>query len=251
MTFIPILAEAGLSESWTGWHSFALLLRLLLYPSFKALVPHSLLLGSSCSILTRLSQPAIALAPALMLYAMIGRCKMKRRFRILLSILLYAGLTLTTNIIGDRGFYQHAWVTGARSKSIAFLQHADTAEGFSKRYASGIPGSIPNAFVVDGEFPQYSSGLLYVYPDDSWIVVVHNNSFSANWERLSFDAFCNVARDSSGVWLESHTHFSSGGHMEPLSTFGSATAAREYLTEHEFKPINREESPTRQIQRTR
>ena len=243
MIFAPILAHAGLNN-WTGWHTFALLIGLILYPLFKVLVPQSLLLGSSCSVLIRLSQFIVALAPALMLFALTRRRKMRLRSRILLSGLLYASITLTANIVGDQGWYERAWIAGARDRSIAFLQHADTAEDFCKRYAAGIPGSLPNAFGVDGAFRRYSSGMLYAYPDGSWIVIVGNNSFSGEWERLPFTAFYNAARGSNGTWLESYTHFSDGGHMKPLSALGSVVSAQTYLAKFGFEPMKQGTSPT-------
>jgi len=187
----------------------------------------------------------MALVPALLLYALIRKCKMRQRRRILLTVLLYAGITLITNLVGDQGFYERAWLSGTRAKSIAFLQHSDTAEGFCKRYADGIPGSIPGTFLVDGDFRQYSSGMLYVYPDKSWIVIVGNNPFSGALERLRFNTFYNVARDSSGAWLESYSHFSLGGHMKYLATQGSIGGAREYLARYGFKSMTQGASPTR------
>ena len=139
-SFTPILAHAGLNN-WSGWHTLGLLLSLILYPFFKVLIPHSLLLGSSCSLMTRLSQPVAVLLPTVLLYVLLRTRSISRRHCILLAVVLSSSLTLITNLIGDRGYYQWAWDRDLRSGSIALLEQGDTAKAFSKRLAAGCSTS--------------------------------------------------------------------------------------------------------------
>lgn len=179
MTYIPMLAETGLSEMsnaaalWFMCRIFAM----------WVLIPTAATQGPSYSFMTW-AQPVILVVVVVATAVTLHKRKTPKWAWIPAVLLLYAEFTLATNVYAFEVSHPRAFVSHARSEGMRLL-----ACGDKDRLAS-----ILNSFDQFGRKP----GVFAEFKEGDWIAIL------PQVEQKSFCRPCwyTLARDSTGAWFE-------------------------------------------------